>query len=65
MRTWLHALSQSAHPIAASLGASVTDNPHDKERVPVPGFPGPPHALAKETGCPVGITARRTGGALA
>jgi hypothetical protein len=46
------------------LGGTVADSRHAKKRVPVPVVSGPPYALAKETGCPEGITARRTEGAL-
>jgi hypothetical protein len=39
--------------------------PDAKKRVTVPVNSGSPYALAKETGCPEGITARRTERALA
>jgi hypothetical protein len=64
MRTWLHQLPRRPHAGAASFSRCPGQPSHDKKRVPVPVISGAPYALAKETGCPEGITARRTEGAL-
>jgi hypothetical protein len=39
-------------------------SPSSKKRVTMPDNPEAPYALANVTGCPEGITARRTPGAL-
>jgi hypothetical protein len=65
MRTWFNALLPEHHAPAASFERGLADSRHAKKRVPVPVTAGTPYALAKETGCPEGITARRTLRALA
>ena len=52
-------------PVRRLGGGFIRTANHDKKRVTVPAIAGSPHALAKETGCPKGITARRTPRALA
>ena len=65
MRTWFNALPRPHRAEAASFGTDlIANSPSRKKRVPVPVTSGTPHALANETGCPEGITARRTPGAL-
>ena len=65
MRTWSIDVPPAHHALGASFEALNQGQPDDKKRVPVPTIAGSPHALAKETGCPVGIIARRTAAPLA
>jgi hypothetical protein len=66
MRTWLHVLPPEHHAPEASFGlAHRRGQPDAQKRVPVPVMPGAPYALAKETGCPEGKSARRTAWPLA
>lgn len=66
MRTWFNSVPPEHLAQEASTGTRfLKDRPDDKKRVPVPAIPGSPHALAKETGCPEGIVARRTAAPLA
>jgi hypothetical protein len=65
MRTWFNAVPLEHHARVESLGRFHRGRPDAKKRVPVPVHPVHRNALAKETGCPEGITARRTARALA
>ena len=64
MRTWLHALPRRHHAGAASLGWCPNSRRHDKKRVTVPAEPRDTARARQRTGCPRGITARRTARAL-
>src|SRR6478672_1723044 len=61
MRTWLHALPRRHHAGAASLGW-CPEQPlaMTKKRVTVPAEPRDTARARQRTGCPEGITARRT-----
>jgi len=64
-RTWSNSLRGRPHVGRGSIGR-ISEQPFNaKERVPAPAKSGSPYALAKETGCPEGITARRTDAPLA
>jgi len=66
MRTWLHALPPAHHaPEAPVEGGRTAALQWQKARSGAGIGPKAPYALAKETGCPEGITARRTPRALA
>jgi len=65
MRTWFNFPAARAPCAGGVPSGPCPGQPDDKKRVPVPAFAGSPHALAKETGCPVGIIARRTAAPLA
>jgi hypothetical protein len=66
MRTWFNWPPVGPHCPKGILEAGIqTVRFNDKKRVPVPVIAVAPHALARETGCPEGISARRTPRALA
>jgi hypothetical protein len=66
MRTWSNALPPAHHAEAASLEQLISrDSPPCERARRGAGSSGSPYALAKKTGCPEGITARRTARAVA
>ena len=66
MRTWFHALPPAHHAPAASLRRILPDSLAMTKSASGAGLqPVNRYALAKRTGCPEGITARRTAPPLA
>jgi len=65
MRTWFNALPpRGSSPGQRPWIGFVRAAQHDKKRVPAPDQPDHRTRSPNETGCPEGITARRTRGAL-
>ena len=65
MRTWSYVLPPGHHALEASIERLPPRTARREKARHGAGSAGPPYALAKETGCPEGNSARRTARALA